>query len=67
MPGAHNAAQELLGRVKNYGDQGAELVRQSRTTETILFHCDAADSVALLCLQPEKEGGMSRIVSSVSV
>ena len=67
LPGAQNAAQELLGHVKNYGDEGAELVRQYRTTQNILFHCDAADSVGLLCLQPAKEGGMSRIVSSVSV
>ncbi|MEM1402491.1 MAG: TauD/TfdA family dioxygenase [Pseudomonadota bacterium] len=67
LPGAQNAAQELLGHVKNYGDEGADLVRQYRTTENILFHCDAADSVGLLCLQPAKEGGMSRIVSSVAV
>lgn len=66
-PGAQNAAEELLGHVRDYGDQGAELNRQYRTTENILFHCDAADAVGLLCLRAAKEGGQSRIVSSVSV
>lgn len=66
-PGAQNAAEELLGHVRNYGDQGAELTRQYRTTENIQFHCDAADAVGLLCLQPARSGGQSRIVSSVTV
>ena len=67
LPGAQNAAQELLGHVRNYADSGPGMVRQYRTTENILFHCDAADSVGLLCLHPAKEGGQSRIVSSVAV
>jgi hypothetical protein len=67
IPGAQNAAEELLGHVRDYGDAGSELVRQYRTTENIEFHCDAADAVGLLCLQPAKQGGQSRIVSSVSV
>ncbi len=67
IPGAQNAAEELLGHVRDYGDKGTELVRQYRTTENITFHCDAADAVGLLCLQPAKHGGQSRIVSSVAV
>ncbi len=67
LPGAQNAAEELLGHVRNYADGGTDLVRQYRTTENIEFHCDAADAVGLLCLQAAKSGGQSRIVSSVAV
>lgn len=67
LPGAQNANEELLGHVRNYGESGAALVRQYRTTENINFHCDAADVVGLLCLQDAKAGGQSRIVSSVAV
>ena len=68
VPGAQNPDEELLGHVKDYGEaQDDPFVRLYRTTANINFHCDAADIVGLLCLQPAKEGGQSRIVSTVSL
>jgi hypothetical protein len=42
-------------------------VRRYRTRGDIRFHCDLADAVGLLCLRASREGGASRIASSVSV
>lgn len=68
LPGAQNPANELLGHVVDYGEEADNpVVRRYRTTGNIDFHCDAADVVGLLCLHTAKQGGQSRIVSSVSV
>ncbi len=67
IAGAQNPEGDLLGHVR---DQGVADDRQSRaykTRQDIQFHCDAADIVGLLCMVPAKEGGISRICSSVSV
>jgi hypothetical protein len=67
-PGAQNVMGETLGHVVDTGDDAADpFVRLYRTASKIRYHCDAADVVALLCLQTAKRGGRSRIVSSVSV
>ena len=67
-PGVQNPAGELLGHVTNYNEQDVSpLVRLYRTAEDIAFHCDAADVVGLLCLRTAREGGQSRIASSVTV
>ena len=65
-PGAQNPQQELLGEVKDYGEQDPT-VRLYRTPHNINLHCDAADVVGLLCLQTAQRGGHSRIVSTVSL
>lgn len=66
-PGAQNPDQELLGHVRNY-HEADDFVRLYRTTQSIDLHCDAADIVGLLCLQPAaRGGGCSRIVSSVTL
>ena len=68
VPGAQNPQDELLGHVVDYGEEGRDpLVRRYRTAGNIDFHCDAADVVGLLCLQPAVTGGQSRIASSVTV
>jgi len=68
MPGAQNAAGDLLGHVTDLGEDVADPhVRLYRTAADIAYHCDAADVVGLLCLRPARRGGLSRIVSSVSV
>lgn len=68
LPGGQNPQEELLGHVRNYGEDAANpFVRKYRTAANIAYHCDLADVVGLLCLQPAKSGGASRIVSSVSV
>jgi hypothetical protein len=68
IPGAQNPDHELLGHVKDYGEQtDSPQVRLYRTTSNIRFHCDAADVVGLLCLQTARRGGQSRIASSVAI
>ena len=68
VPGAQNPDGELLGHIKDYGEQAESPdVRLYRTTSNIRFHCDAADVVGLLCLQTARKGGQSRIASSVAI
>ncbi len=68
LAGAQNRHNELLGHVRDDGsDVNDPTVRQYRTRSAIPFHCDAADVVGLLCLRTAKQGGDSRLVSSVSV
>jgi len=68
VPGGQNPQEELLGHVRDYGEDAANpYVRKYRTSTDIAFHCDLADVVGLLCLQAARQGGASRIVSSVSV
>lgn len=68
VPGGQNPDQELLGHVRDMGEEADDpFVRRYRTAGDIAYHCDLADVVGLLCLQPAKVGGASRIVSSVSV
>ena len=68
VPGAQNVEGERLGHVR---DLGARLEhddeRLYRTNSAIRFHCDAADVVGLLCRSTSREGGASRLVSSVTV
>lgn len=67
-PGAQNPQGDLLGHVRDTGEDAADpFVRLYRTAANIAYHCDAADVVGLLCLRAAKSGGASRIVSSVSV
>jgi hypothetical protein len=68
VPGAQNPQNELLGHIRDYGEQGdSPNVRLYRTTSNIRFHCDAADVVGLLCLRAARNGGQSRIASSVAI
>ncbi len=68
VPGAQNRDNDLLGHVRDDGsDESDPRVRQYRTTAYIPFHCDAADIVGLLCLRSALAGGLSRVVSSVTV
>lgn len=67
-PGAQNPDGELLGHVQDYGERADRPeVRLYRTAANILYHCDAADMVGLLCLKPARSGGASRLVSSVAL
>jgi hypothetical protein len=68
VPGGQNPDQELLGHVRDMGEEASNpFVRRYRTAGDIAYHCDLADVVGLLCLHPASSGGASRIVSSVSV
>jgi hypothetical protein len=67
-PGAQNPQGDLLGHVRDTGEDAADpFVRLYRTRSDIAYHCDAADVVGLLCLRAARRGGASRIVSSVRV
>jgi hypothetical protein len=67
-PGAQNPQGDLLGHVRDTGENADDpFVRLYRTASDIADHCDAADVVGLLCLRAAKTGGASRIASSVSV
>lgn len=67
-PGAQNARGDLLGHVTDTGARASDpFVRLYETRADIAFHCDAADVVGLLCLSRGRDGGASRIASSVAV
>ena len=67
-PGAQNPQGDLLGHVRDTGEDAADpFVRLYRTASEIAYHCDAADVVGLLCLSAAAKGGASRIASSVAV
>jgi hypothetical protein len=67
-PGAQNPQGELLGHVVDMHEEADNPnVRRYRTRGDIRFHCDLADAVGLLCLRAARQGGASRIASSVSV
>ncbi len=67
LPGAQNAKGELLGHVIDERLDLSEKARLYRTRSEIRYHCDAADVVGLMCLAAAKNGGESRIASSVAV
>lgn len=65
---SQNAAGDILGHVRDAGLEPTDpSVRLYRTKKAQPFHTDGADIIGLLCLQPSKQGGLSRIVSSISV
>ncbi|MEM8561200.1 MAG: TauD/TfdA family dioxygenase [Pseudomonadota bacterium] len=67
-PGEQNPEGHLLGHVIDTGEARQDAsARLYKTSANIDYHCDAADVVGLLCLKKAKEGGHSRIASSVTV
>ncbi|MCC7273343.1 MAG: TauD/TfdA family dioxygenase [Alphaproteobacteria bacterium] len=59
---------ELMGEVRDVGVRlGQATSRGYRSNEHLRFHTDRSDVVALYCVRTAKEGGLSRIVSSVAV
>jgi TfdA family taurine catabolism dioxygenase TauD len=63
-----NTDGDLLGHVRDTGaDPHAYGVRLYKTRVEQDFHTDGADIIGLFCLKPAKSGGISRIVSSVTV
>lgn len=65
---SQNPQGDLLGNVR---DQGATLsdlaVRGYQTRESTGLHIDNCDVVGLLCLRTARSGGISQVVSSMSV
>jgi TfdA family taurine catabolism dioxygenase TauD len=63
-----NAKGHALGHVKDLGLSSSDPnTRIYQTRERQTYHTDSCDIVALLCLRPAKSGGLSSLVSSVTV
>jgi len=66
---SQNAKGHLLGHIYDLGGSSAidPTIRSYATAERQNFHIDRCDVVALLCLRRAKSGGLSAIVSSMTV
>lgn len=66
---AQNAQGDLLGHVANLGVDYRidQRVRGYQTRLSLPYHNDAMDIVGLLCIRPARVGGLSRIVSSMTI
>ncbi len=68
IPRSQNAKGHVLGDVKDLGLASSDPnIRIYQTRERQTFHTDSCDVVALLCLRPAKSGGLSSLVSSVTI
>ena len=65
---SQNAHGHILGHVRDVGlDSKDVTTRIYQTSVRQTFHTDSTDVVALLCLQPAKEGGESQLVSAETI
>jgi hypothetical protein len=65
---SQNAQGHILGHVRDAGLSSQDPnVRIYQTHERQTYHTDSCDVVALLCLQPAMSGGLSSLVSSVTI
>lgn len=67
-PVSQNGDGHLLGHVRDLGYEPDDPnVRIYQTTDRQHYHSDSCDIVALLCLKTAREGGLSSLVSSVTI
>ena len=67
-PRSQNGKGHLLGHVRDLGyDVSDPKVRIYQTTSRQTYHTDSCDVVSLLCLQTAKSGGLSSLVSSMTI
>jgi len=67
-PVSQNAMGHILGHVKDIGfDYAQPTHRGYQTAARLPYHCDSSDIVALLCLKPARQGGLSSIASSTTI
>ena len=65
---SQNAQGHILGHVRDTGANAADpKTRIYQTSARQTFHTDSADVVGLLCLREAKEGGLSLLVSAISI
>ena len=65
---SQNAKGHVLGHVANLGlDYSDPTTRGYQTSAELRYHTDAGDVVGLLCVQPSKAGGQSKICSAAAV
>lgn len=67
VPVTQNAQREIVVHITDRGPRRDPLARGYATANESKFHVDLTDVVGLLCLRQAREGGVSRIASSVSV
>ena len=68
IPVTQNPQGDLLGHVYDHGRRYGDIdVRGYETNAHLPFHSDGCDLVGLLCLRRAKSGGLSSIVSSVTL
>jgi hypothetical protein len=65
---SQNAKGHVLGHVQDLGlDAGDPNVRIYQTSQRQTFHTDSCDIVGLLCLKTARSGGLSALVSVVTI
>jgi len=65
---AQNAKGHVLGHVRDLGRSSADPnARIYQTRERQTFHTDSADIVGLICLRTARSGGLSALVSAVTI
>lgn len=65
---SQNAKGHVLGHVRDLGfDYAKPSARGYQTSERLPYHCDMGDVVGLLSIRTSQSGGLSSIVSSVSL
>ena len=63
-----NPKGDLLGHVYDHGRRYGDIdVRGYETSAHLPFHTDSGDIVGLLCLRRSKSGGLSSVVSAVTI
>lgn len=68
LPVTQNPMGDLMGHVYDHGRKYGEIdVRGYETRAHLPFHTDAGDLIALLCLRRAKSGGLSSIVSAITL
>jgi len=64
----NNSDGDMLGHVMDLGKKQSDPnSRGYQTRETMDYHCDQSDIVALICIRGAKSGGESRVASSVAM
>ena len=65
---SNNPNGDMIGHIRDEGrDYNDPNHRGYQTNVTMDYHCDQTDIVGLLCIQAAKSGGLSKVVSSISV
>jgi len=67
FPIRQDPSGQLLVHVRNEAPEYDNTVRSFKTNHLLTYHADWADMVGLACVRPAMEGGISRIVSAVTV
>ncbi len=66
---SQNTYGDMLGHVFDHAidTSKTQRVRGYQSREALMFHVDRCDMTALLCLRQAKSGGLSRMMSSITV